>query len=151
MASGFLMQWKWFTRPAPSTNYAIRANYLGMINGKPKLAIIIMHRVITNAPDGMSVDHIDGNGLNNQKGNLRICTTAENSSNCKSYKNSISKYVGVSLIPDDRKRKWTAQINKNRKIIYISRHLTEEEAALARDRFIIENNLVFSRLNILTR
>ena len=44
-------------------------------NGKSR--IISMHRFIANAPVGMEVDHIDGDGLNNRSENLRICTHAE--------------------------------------------------------------------------
>ncbi|MFX4084528.1 HNH endonuclease signature motif containing protein [Sphingobium yanoikuyae] len=37
-----------------------------------------MHRIITGAPDGMTVDHVDGDGLNNRRSNLAICTQKEN-------------------------------------------------------------------------
>ena len=42
-----------------------------------------MHRIIMNCPDGKFIDHKDGNGLNNQKENLRICTKQQNSGNSK--------------------------------------------------------------------
>src|ERR1044071_1696611 len=42
---------------------------------------IRMHRLIMNAPDGVDVDHRDTNKLNNQKSNLRLCTTTQNNRN----------------------------------------------------------------------
>lgn len=54
-----------------------------------------MHRVIMDAPKGIEVDHRDGNGLNNQRANLRLATDAQNSMNKKKAKNMTSKYKGV--------------------------------------------------------
>ena len=53
-----------------------------------------MHRVIMNVPEGLEVDHLDGNGLNNQKLNLRIVCRRENCQNLHIVKSS--KYPGVS-------------------------------------------------------
>ena len=42
---------------------------------------VLMHRLIMNTPDGLTVDHIDHNGLNNQKSNLRNCDRCQNAQN----------------------------------------------------------------------
>ncbi|MCH7719226.1 MAG: HNH endonuclease, partial [Chloroflexi bacterium] len=55
-----------------------------------------MHRLITNAPKGLIVDHIDHNGLNNTRNNLRLCTPEQNDYNRRPQKGSTSKYKGVS-------------------------------------------------------
>ena len=57
----------------------------------------LMHRLIMNVPIKMEVDHIDRNGLNNQKSNLRIVTHQQNSMNSKKQKGSSSKYKGVTF------------------------------------------------------
>ena len=70
-----------------------------------------MHRQILNAPKGMVVDHKDGNGLNNRKSNLRLCTPAQNVRNRRPALGSSSKYKGVSR--DKSRRKWLARIGCN--------------------------------------
>lgn len=56
----------------------------------------LLHRWLLDVPDGMEVDHIDHNGLNNKRSNLRICSRAENSQNRKgAYSNSTSGFRGV--------------------------------------------------------
>jgi len=73
-----------------------------------------MHRVIMNPPEGLVVDHIDGNGLNNQRSNMRICTAAQNSKNRTGY--GASKYLGVGYKHrKDRSDMWVMHISLNGK------------------------------------
>ena len=64
----YLNQWKWCAIKSRKTYYTTRTIYI------PCKMTVIMHRIIMNTPLDMTVDHIDHNGLNNQKYNLRICT-----------------------------------------------------------------------------
>lgn len=110
---------------------------------------ISMHRLICNFPDNMVIDHKDGNGLNNQRSNLRICTTQQNQMNKK--KRSILKssiYKGVTLMVNKRvctgrsrdfsvlKKyyTWRAMIMLNGKKVRIGTFKTEIEAAIAYDK-----------------
>ncbi len=56
---------------------------------------ILMSREIMKAPDGLEVDHKDGNGLDMQRSNLRLCTSSQNNQNRKKRKGTTSKYKGV--------------------------------------------------------
>lgn len=57
-----------------------------------------MHRIIMNAKKGEIIDHIDGNKLNNQKNNLRFCTSKQNKHNSKKISGTKNKYKGVSYV-----------------------------------------------------
>jgi len=73
------------------------------------------------------IDHIDGNGLNNDINNLRACTSKQNKENLKgAYKNSKSGIRGVCW--DKKSNKWRAQITHNGKGIYLGLYVTKEEA-----------------------
>lgn len=88
---------------------------------------IYLHRLIMNPPVGYVIDHIDGNGLNNQKSNLRICTHAENTRNrTKVNKNNTSGYNGVSWYKRDKK--WAARINVSYRTINLGRFLNKDDA-----------------------
>ena len=65
---------KWFASRGQNTDYALRKQ---RIDGRQQT--VSLHRVLLNAPDGMHVDHLNGNGLDNRKANLRLCTRSENS------------------------------------------------------------------------
>lgn len=72
---------------------------------------VLMHRVIMNAPSGMMVDHRDGNTLNNQRSNLRVCTRAQNMWNAKPSRNSTSSVKGVGF--NRTSGKWIARVSVN--------------------------------------
>lgn len=111
---------------------------------------ISMHRYLLgliNTDRNTVVDHIDGNGLNNQRANLRICSRSVNNANKKSKVGSTSKYLGVSLWKRlSGTTCWKAQIS-NKGTIHIGFFETEEAAALAYNIKAIEIRGEFARLN----
>lgn len=64
-----------------------------------KVAIEAMHRRILNPPAHLVVDHIDGNGSNNRRSNLRICTRAENQANLRPSSRASTGIVGAYRHP----------------------------------------------------
>jgi hypothetical protein len=102
-----------------------------------------MHRVIMNPPPGLVVDHIDGNGLNNCRSNLRICTIVENQRNSKGW-SKTSRYKGVSW---SKKNKWASAISLNFKRIHLGYFDNEIEAAKAYDKKAAELFGEFAYLN----
>lgn len=90
---------------------------------------VLMHRIVTNCPEGMVVDHINGNGLDNRKENLRVVTRSQNGKNRKSNKNNTSGYKGVTY--DRRSDSYKASIMSDRKNVYLGTFNTAEEAAKA--------------------
>ena len=104
-----------------------------------------MHRVIMNAKPGQIVDHINGNGLDNRKCNLRIVDDQKNAANRKSHSGSSSKYKGVSW--HKQHNKWQANICVNGKFLYLGIFPNEIDAALAYDDAAIKYFGEFARLN----
>lgn len=137
----WLNQWKWSYRP---NGYAIRKENVITDDGKLKRKTIRMHRIITNAPDNMEVDHINRNGLDNRRGNLRIVTHAQNMCNQK-VRTGTSKYKGV--IWYNKNNKWLARIRKNGKAIHLGYFVCEIEAALAYNAAALKYHGEFARLN----
>lgn len=107
--------------------YAIRSTYI-----KGQKIHYQMHRVILSRMLGKEllradrVDHIDGNGLNNRRCNLRLATNAQNAYNQKKRSDNASGFKGVSF--DKSRNKWIAQIMVNYKHIHLGRFETPEEA-----------------------
>ena len=113
----WLSQFKWYAQKNGRTFYARRRA------GKIK---IDMHRYILYPPENKEVDHIDGNGLNNQKENLRVVTRRENLQNRHHKKTSV--FVGVSWCKE--MKKWHAQIYvcKTKNLGYFNTQLEAHEA-----------------------
>ena len=96
---------------------------------------ISLHRFLMNPPDGMEIDHINGDGLDNRRANLRLATREENARNTQKRRScSSSKFKGVTFMKGGgRKKRWLAQIRIKSKTFKIGLFLTEEEAAAAYD------------------
>lgn len=111
---------------------------LGWIkNTQGKLYYVAMHRVIYKKHFGLEpkqqIDHIDRNGLNNQKSNLRLCNHSQNRGNCEKSKTKhfSSQYKGVCWLK--REQKWSAHIKINQKHLSLGHWETERQAAIAYD------------------
>lgn len=106
------------------TPYAI-TNRPGTKNG-----ILKMHRLLMNAPDGVLVDHINGNGLDNRRENLRLCDHLGNSRNAKAIVGS-SRFKGVHF--NACNGRWEARIRQNGRQKCLGYYDSEEEAARVYD------------------
>lgn len=140
-----LSKFKWRVKPSKSgVVYAFRRQYIN--GGKGKTTPIRMHRFIMNADDGQMVDHINGNGLDNRKSNLRFCCNQENAANRKKA-HGTSKYKGVNW--HKAAKSWVAQATLNDKKIHLGYYKTEEEAALAYNKGAVIVFGEFARLNVI--
>lgn len=117
-----LNKFKWYAMYDGYNYYAVRSPKKK--NGKRNA--IRMHREIMNNPKGKVVDHRDGNGLNNRRSNLRICTQSQNSKNQGLKKNNTSGLKGVSF--NKKNSKWVARISVNNKRIHLGSFNSKEKA-----------------------
>lgn len=93
---------------------------------------IRMHRQIIGAMDGQIVDHINWDGLDNRKANLRIATHRQNLMNVGKKNKGASKFKGVSWRGDTNgKKRWRATITVNYRQRYLGLFENERDAAIA--------------------
>src|SRR5690348_11276017 len=86
----YLNQWKWQAKKCSDTLfYAHRTQRYGL-RSENKKHHFKMHKLILKSPKGFEIDHEDGNGLNNQRKNLRICTHSQNGMNKKLKSKGVS-------------------------------------------------------------
>lgn len=123
-----ISKYKWIAVKGRNTFYT-----QAKITVSGKRITLNMHRLITGAIKGEFVDHIDGNGLNNIKKNIRRCNRSQNGANQKGR--GVSNYRGVSFRNRIRNNKqyshWIASIQINGKLKHIGEFKSEKEAALA--------------------
>lgn len=137
-----LSQFKWCA-------YTGGCNYYAMTNIRKKdgkRTSLQMHRFIMSVFDSKTIiDHINGNGLDNRKDNLRICTQAENTRNRSKSLNNTSGFKGVYWHKYDKK--WHAQIIINYKKIHLGIFTCKIEAAQAYNQAAIKYHGEFAQLN----
>lgn len=120
----WLSQWKWYAQPNSHGGFYANRHDAGRL--------VAMHRLVNDTPDGFVTDHIDGNGLNNRRANLRTATQLQNMMNRHGKRGGTSVYKGVWADPNPRNRKlWRSAIRLNGKLKYLGRFETEEDAAAA--------------------
>lgn len=129
-----LNKYKWSAHKGRGAWYATRG-----------VGPIKMHRQITHAPIGAVVDHINGNGLDNRRINLRVCSHSENMRNSALRSDNTTGYKGVRKRTD---RKWySAEIRVNGLSVNLGRFETAEGAARAYDEAAKKYFGDFARLN----
>lgn len=137
----WLNQWKWITQQNKKTIfYATRTRWNGS-----GLTTIRMHRLILGVGKGEQVDHINGDGLDNRRCNLRVCSQQENTFNKRKSENKSSKYKGVSW--KKQAKKWVARITINRKLTNLGYFNTQESAAHAYNEMAMKYYGEYAKLN----
>lgn len=128
-----LQNYTWFVS---AQGYVVRNTYCKLTK---KEGMESIHRSICKPTNKYDIDHINGDKLDNQRCNLRICTRMQNTHN------KITK--GVSL--DKRRNLWRSYITVNKKTIWLGYYKTEKEAMVSRknaEKFYFKE---FARINVL--
>lgn len=114
---------------------------------KTGVGTVSLHRLVMRAAKGQRIDHINGDGLDCRKSNLRFCTHSENMANrSKSRSAPSSKYLGVYF--DRSKSRYIAEVNKNGNR-FRGTSKSEMTAARKYNDLALKHHGEFARLNIL--
>ena len=117
----YLNQWKWCAYKAGKCFYATRS--CGIPNSTKRF-LLLMHHAVIGKKEGLEVDHINGNGLDNRRENLRHVTHRQNAQN--KHINKSSKYPGVCW--SKNAKAWESGARINGKIKYLGYYPSEIEA-----------------------
>lgn len=139
----WLSQWKWCYQhdySTGNTGYAVRSD------PENPARKTLMHRLLLDLQKGQVCDHINGDGLDNRRANLRPCSTQQNICNKrKRSTGSSSRFKGVSW--DRSMGRWRAQISPRGTTILLGYYDAEKQAAKAYDVAAQEHYGEFAKLN----
>lgn len=121
--------------------YAARGEWTG-----GRMRRVYMHRLIAEAKQGEQVDHINADGLDNRRCNLRLATQSQNNANSAPWKAPASGYRGVYK----ERRRWAAAISVCGQMVRLGSFLCPIEAARAYDAAAKSHYGEFARLNFPT-
>lgn len=138
-----LEQSRWYILRGSGTNY-VTSHTGRKIDDNRKT--VRLHGVIMRPPTGLVVDHINFDGLDNRRDNLRICTPSQNSA-WKRMKGAASGFRGVYRIEKLRIRPWEAYLRVNNDRIRVGYFKTKEDAARAYDIAAMKHFGEFAVLN----
>lgn len=119
--------------------------------GVPRKTMARMHRIICGVTANLDVDHINTNGLDNRKSNLRPATVSQNIAWARKQfmarpdAVTTSRFKGVSWRSD--RHRWTAYCGTGANRAHLGCFQSEEEAALAYNKKALEMYGEFARLN----
>lgn len=133
-----IVRYPWSMVARGKNRYAYRREYT-----HGKCMMIFLHRFLLNAPAGKMVDHINGDGLDNRRCNLRICSNAENQRNSRCQSNNRSGFKGVRKCGN----RWRATIHVAGGTTSIGYFDTAEEAAKAYDKHALSVWGIYARTN----
>lgn len=114
----------WHAVVVRHTVYARRTELVGT-----QRCMVYLHRVLRNAPADQYVDHINGDGLDNRRENLRLASNQQNLFNQRISRNNSSGFKGVTWEKD--KSVWRAQIYMGRSRRHLGSYPTPELAHAA--------------------
>lgn len=138
----WLNQWKWHIISTHNGRHiaAKRTEW-------PIIKSVYMHRAILGLTHQDDIcDHIDGNPLNNQRHNLRVCNKNQNAQN--SRPNKGKEHKGVSFFSRDSV--WVARITVDNKCLFLGRFNTKRQALMAYNDAAIKYHGEFAWLNPIT-
>jgi len=137
--SHFLQDYTWYVAKEKTGRCYVRVK----VSNNPRKRMFL-HRLIMKPASNEEVDHINHNGLDCRKINLRNCTRAQNARNTRKCKpKTSSKYKGVTF----NRGGWQAQATMNGIVLYLGRFRSEIEAAIQYDKFALLHYGEFARTN----
>ena len=123
----WLNQWKWSFFPRGGKRgggYAVRKE-------KKSMKVIFMHREVLELNQGEFVDHINNDGFDNRKRNLRVANHSQNGANIRCFSDNKSGRKGVHWHKGINK--WIASIRVNKQAIHLGSYLDFDKAVSARE------------------
>lgn len=111
----------WFVQQNQWATYAAR--------NAGRRTTVALHRFLTGAPRGFQVDHLNCNGLDNRRANLRVCSQSQNQGNSRRRTDNTSGFKGVSW--NKQAGKWQARIRRGGRRVHLGYFTTPEDAHTA--------------------